>query len=121
MYYAPRMLIYYPGIPWNELVRSFASFIGTSNYRGVIFTTLLLKTIIIIWSPLKLLAQDSIGYYSPGTPPAGIKSFQPLMAKWWDFTGNQPNRIYNNWPICLKADVAVDNRSVVFLGDPASA
>ena len=102
-------------------MRSVASFIGTSNYRGVIFTTLLLTTIIIIWSPLKLLAQDSIGYYSPGTPPAGIKSFDPLIAKRWDFTGNQAAKIANHWPICLKKDVIVDNRSVVFLGDPAFA
>ena len=121
MYNVPRMLIYYPEIPWNELMRSVAFSIGRSDHRGVIFTTLLLTTIIIIWSPLKLLAQESIGYYSPGTPPAGIKSFDPLIAKRWDFTGNQAAKIANHWPICLKKDVIVDNRSVVFLGDPAFA
>jgi hypothetical protein len=109
------MLIYYSGIP-NKLMYS-----GGRLAYSVIFLILLLTTIIIIGSPLKLQAQTGIGFYSSSTPPVGIKSFQPLMAKWWDFTGNQPNKIYNTWPICLKKDVTVDNRSVVFLGDPASA
>ena len=98
-----------------------ASFIWRLDNRGAIFISLLLTTIIIIGSPLKLQAQAGIGFYSASTPPAGMKSFQPLIAKWWDFTANEPNRIYNTWPICLKADVTVDNLSVVFLGDPASA
>jgi hypothetical protein len=102
-------------------MRSGASFMGRSDYRGVTFTTLLLTTVIIIGGPLKLQAQAGVGYYSSGTPPTGMKSFEPLIAKRWDFTGNQAAKIANHWPICLKTDVTVDNRSVVFLGDPAFA
>jgi hypothetical protein len=50
-----------------------------------------------------------------------MKSFDSLIAKRWDFTGNQAAKIANHWPICLKKDVIVDNRSVVFLGDPTFA
>jgi hypothetical protein len=102
-------------------MRSGASFRGRSDYRGVISTTLLLTTVIIIGGPLKLQAQAGIGYYSSDTPPTGMKSFEPLIAKRWDFTGNQAAKIANNWPICLKKEMIVDNRSVVFLGDPAFA
>jgi len=91
------------------------------NNRLMIFLTLLLTSIIIIGSPLKLQSQSGIDFYSPNSPPAGMKSFEPLIAKWWDFRGNQPSRIGNTWPICLKADVTIDNRSIVFFGDPASA
>jgi hypothetical protein len=80
-----------------------------------------LTTVIIIGGPLKLQAQAGIGYYSSDTPPTGMKSFEPLIAKRWDFTGNQAAKIANNWPICLKKEMIVDNRSVVFLGDPAFA
>ena len=92
---------------------------GLENSRAI-FLSLLLTTIVIIGSPLNLQAQADIGFYSPSTTPAGMKSFEPLIAKWWNFRYNQPSRIANTWPICLKADVTVDNRSVVFLGDPAS-
>jgi hypothetical protein len=82
-------------------MRSGASFMGRSDYRGVTFTTLLLTTVIIIGGPLKLQAQAGIDYYSWGTPPTGMKSFEPLIAKRWDFTGNQAAKIANHWPICL--------------------
>ena len=91
------------------------------NNRGAILLALLLTTIIITGTPLKLHAQSGIGYYSPGALPAGMKSFQTLFAKWWNDRYNQPGRIANTWPICLKKEVTVDNRSVIFLGDPASA
>ena len=91
------------------------------NNRGAILLALLLTTIIIIVTPLKLHAQSGIGYYSPGALPPGMKSFQTLFAKWWNDRYNQPGRIANTWPICLKKEVTVDNRSVIFLGDPASA
>ena len=82
--------------------------LGRLDYRGVIFTTLILTTMIIIGNPLKLQAQSGIDFYSPSSPPAGMKSFEPLIAKWWDFAGNQPAGIANHWPICIKADVTVD-------------
>ena len=83
--------------------------------------TLLLTTIIIIGSPLKLQAQGGISFYSPSAPPAGMKSFEPLIAKWWDFAGNQPKGLVSNWPVCIKKDLTVANRSIVFLGNPAFA
>ena len=98
-----------------------ASLIRRLNNKGAIFLTLLLTTMIIIDSPLKLQAQADISFYSANTPPAGMKSFQNLIAKFWDWRANQPSRIANTWPICLKANVNVDDRSVVFLGDPAAA
>jgi hypothetical protein len=102
-------------------MRSGASLIGRLDYRGVIFTALLLTTMIIIDTPLKLQAQSGIDFYSPSSSPAGMKSFEPLIAKWWDFAGNQPAGIANHWRICIKADVTVDNRSIFFLGNPATA
>jgi hypothetical protein len=89
------------------------------NNRHAILLTLLLTTIII--GSTKIQAQSGIGYYSPNALPAGMKSFQSLIAKWWNDRYNQPSRIANTWPICLKKEVTVDNRSVIFLGDPASA
>jgi hypothetical protein len=86
-----------------------------------VFITLIFTTMIIIGSPLKLQAQAGIGFYSPSAPPAGLKSFEPIVEKFWDLTANEPGKIYNTWPICLKAEATVGNRSVVFLGDPASA
>ncbi|HXX97432.1 MAG TPA: hypothetical protein VEL11_10000, partial [Candidatus Bathyarchaeia archaeon] len=91
------------------------------NNRLTIFLTLLLTTMMIIGTPLNLQAQSGISFYSPSAPPSGIKSFQNLIVKFWDWRANQPSKIANNWPICLKADVTVGDQSVVFLGDPAAA
>ena len=91
----------------------------TLNNRLMIFLTLLLTSIIIIGSPLKL--QAGISFYSSSGPPAGMKSYQSLIAKFWDWRANQPSRIANTWPICLKKDITVDNRPILFLGDPAAA
>ncbi|HYA84667.1 MAG TPA: hypothetical protein VEH06_14645, partial [Candidatus Bathyarchaeia archaeon] len=104
-----------------KLMRLASTSVVRLNNWLMIFLTLLLTTIIIIGNPLKLKAQSGIDFYLPSSPPAGMKTFEPLIAKWWDFRGNQPSRIGNTWPMCLKADVTVDNRSIVFLGDPASA
>jgi len=76
---------------------------------------------IIVGSPLKLQAQVGISFYSQSSPPAGMKSYQNLIAKFWDWRANQPSKIANTWPICLKEDVTVDNRPILFLGDPAAA
>src|SRR5215831_17394074 len=90
------------------------------NNRDALLLTLLLITI-IAGSTLKIQAQSGVDYYSPNVLPAGMKSFQSLLAKWWNDRYNQPGRIANTWPICLKKEMTVDNRSVIFLGDPASA
>jgi hypothetical protein len=102
-------------------MHSGGSFIMGLDSTHAIFLTLLLTTIIIIGSPLKLHAQDGIGFYSPSVLPAGMKSLEPLIAKWWDFASNQPSKMANNWPTCIKAEVTVDNRPIVFLGNPAFA
>jgi hypothetical protein len=98
-----------------------APFRGKLDSRVTILMTMLLTTMIIIGNPLNLQAQAGIGFYSPGTPPAWLKSIQPVIAKWWDFAGNQPAGIANHWPICIKEDVTVGNKSLVFLGNPATA
>jgi len=97
------------------------SSVGRFRYTRVLLTTALLTIIIIIGNPSRLQAQAGISFYSSNTPPTGMGSLQPLIAKWWDFDSNQPSRIHNSWPICLKGDVTIGNRSIVFLGDPASA
>jgi hypothetical protein len=102
-------------------MRSVVSFIGRLDNRIAILLTLLLTSIIIIGSPLKIQAQAGVGFYSPSSPPAGLKSFEPIIAKWWDWRGNQPAKYANTWPSCFKADTVVGNQSVVFLGDLASA
>ncbi len=92
------------------------------HIQEAIFLSLLIIALLTVVTPLELRANPSgIGFYSPSSPPAGMKSFEPLIAKWWDFRGNQPAKYTIAWPLCLKADVVVGNRSVVFLGDPAAA
>ena len=65
-----------------------------------------IKPILIITSssPLKNLyaSPSGIDFYSPNSPPAGIKSLEPLIAKWWNWAMAIPNTIDKNWPQCLK-------------------
>ena len=92
--------------------------------RYMIFLILLTITIIIISSPLELYASQSVtGFYSPNSPPAGVKSLEPLIGEWWNFWVNHPPSYHENWPECFKGDGGMigNNQSVVFLGDPASA
>ena len=84
-------------------------------------SVLIIAILIVVTASESRASPSGIGFYSPSSPPAGIKSFEPLIAKWWDFRGNSPAKYTSNWPICLKADVVVGNRSVVFLGDQAAA
>jgi hypothetical protein len=96
------------------------------NIRKMIFLTLLMTTILIITSsPSKNLYASPAGidFYSPNSPPAGVKSLEPLIAKWWNWAMAIPNTIDKNWPECLKGDGGIidNNQPVVFLGNPASA
>src|SRR3954464_7559463 len=93
--------------------------------RGIIiFTTLLIIPVVILSSPSQLYASNSgIDFYSPNSPPAGVKSLEPLIAKWWNWEITNPSNIDKNWPQCLKGDGGVigNNQSVVFLGNPSFA
>ncbi len=97
------------------------------DIRKMIFLTLLMTTILIITSnsPSKNLYASPAGidFYSPNSPPAGLKSLEPLIAKWWNWRVSIPSTTATNWPECLKGDGGVigNNQSVVFLGDPATA
>lgn len=96
------------------------------DIRKMIFLTLLMTTILIITSspPKNLYASPSgIDFYSPNSPPAGLKSLEPLIAKWWNWEVTIPITVNENWPQCLKGDGGVigNNQSVVFLGNPAFA
>jgi hypothetical protein len=92
--------------------------------RGIIFPTLLMTTIIILSSPSKLYASNnSVDFYSTNSPPAGVKSLEPLMAKWWNWRTALPAATGTNWPECLKGDGGIigNNQSLVFVGDPVAA
>jgi hypothetical protein len=89
-----------------------------------LFLTLLIATILVIGSPLKLYAsQSGVGFYSNNSPPVGMKSLEPLIGKWWNFWVDHPVSYHETWPECVKGDGGTvgNNQSVVFLGDPASA
>ena len=80
--------------------------------------------LIITTNPSKNLYASPAGidFYSPNSPPAGVKSLEPLIAKWWNWQIAIPSTIDKNWQ-CLKGDGGIigNNQSVVFLGDPATA
>ena len=65
------------------------------DIRKMIFLTLLMTTIIIITSssPSKNLyaIPSGIDFYSPNSPPAGVKSLEPLIAKWWNWEVTIPS------------------------------
>src|SRR5919112_1442603 len=94
--------------------------------RKMIFLTLLMTAIIVITtsSSKSLYASPAgIDFYSPDSPPAGVKSLEPLIAKWWNWEVTIPITVDENWPQCLKGDGGVigNNQSVVFLGNPSFA
>jgi hypothetical protein len=94
------------------------------NIRSIIFLTLLMTTILILSSPSKLYASSSgVGFYSTNSPPAGVKSLEPLIGKWWNWWEDHSANMANNWPECLKGDGGIigNNQSVVFLGNPSHA
>ncbi|HKG87963.1 MAG TPA: hypothetical protein VKA95_06525 [Nitrososphaeraceae archaeon] len=90
----------------------------------IVVSLTLLITAVIISSPLESYATPSgIDFYSPSSPPAGVKSLEPLMGKWWNWRVALLAATANNWPECLKGNGGVigDNQSLVFLGDAATA
>jgi hypothetical protein len=94
------------------------------DIRIVIPFTFLMTAIIIVSSALESYATPSgIGFYSPNSPPAGVKSLEPLMVKWWNWRTGLPVATANNWSECLKGDGGTigNNQSLVFVGDPVAA
>jgi len=91
--------------------------------HGIMFLALLTTSILII-SPLRIYASPSgIDFYSPSTPPAGLKSLEPLIATWWNWWNSVPDSAASSWQGCLKGDGGTigNNQSLVFLGNPAYA
>lgn len=92
------------------------------SIQALLSLTFIIILAVVIASPLQILATPpGISFYSPSSPPSGIKSFEPVIAKWWDWRGNQPAKYANMWPSCFTSNVVIANHSIVFLGDLASA
>jgi hypothetical protein len=71
----------------------------------IVISLTLLITAVIINSPLESYATSSgIGFYSPSSPPPGVKSLEPLIAKWWNWRTALPAATATNWPECLKGN-----------------
>jgi hypothetical protein len=89
----------------------------------IILVSVLMISIIILSSPSKLYASNVVDFYSPNSPPAGVKSLEPLIATWWNWRTALPANTANNWPECLKGDGGKvgNNQSLVFVGDPVAA
>jgi hypothetical protein len=90
----------------------------------IILLTLVMAAAISFDSTLESQASPSrMGFYSPESPPNGVESLEPLMAKWWNWRTALPTDVANNWPECLKGDGGTigNNQSVVFVGDPVAA
>ncbi len=81
---------------------------------------ILVMPILVVPSPaISYAIQRTVDFYSIKSPPAGIDSLEALMAKWWNWWEDHPTQIAHNWPVCLKQNEMVGNRSVVFLANPA--
>jgi hypothetical protein len=93
------------------------------DIRGIIFPTLLMATIIILTSSSKSYATNSVDFYSPNSPPAGVKSLEPLIGKWWNWWEDHPASMAKNWPECFKGDGGAigNNQSIVFTPNTALA
>ena len=99
-------------------------FVYRLDIQILILLTFLMAAIIIVSSPLDSFATSSgISFYSPDSPPPGVKSLEPLMQKWWNWRTALTADTANNWPKCLKGNGGAigNNQSVVFVGDPVAA
>ena len=93
------------------------------SYCGVTVTFILMVSIVIFGNASKTLASNSVGFYSPNSPPSEVKSLEPLIAKWWNWWTAVPATTALNWPQCIKGDGGTigNNQSIVFLGNTAQA
>ena len=89
----------------------------------IILASLLLITVTILGNPAKIYASTSIGFYSPNSPPPGVNSLEPLIAKWWNWWLTVSAATATNWPQCIKGDGGniSNHQSLVFFGNPAQA
>jgi hypothetical protein len=62
-------------------------------------------------------------FYSPNSPPPGVKSLEPLIVRWWNWWTAMPAATALNWPQCIKGDGGKigNSQSIVFLGNTAQA
>jgi hypothetical protein len=81
---------------------------STRLYTRIIVASLLMITIVLLGNLAKIYASTSVEFYSPNSPPAGVKSLEPLIAKWWNWWNAVPAAAATNWPQCIKADGAND-------------
>jgi hypothetical protein len=51
----------------------------------IVLASILIIAIIILSNPAKMYASNSVEFYSPTSPPAGVKSLEPLIGKWWNW------------------------------------
>ncbi len=56
----------------------------------IILASILIITIVILSNPAKIYASNSVEFYSPNSPPAGVKSLEPLIGKWWNWWNSVP-------------------------------
>jgi hypothetical protein len=92
--------------------------------QALIVLTLLVTTMFIIGCPQTLQASPSaVGFYSQSSPPTGLKSLEPMIAKSWNWWNSVPASTATNWSSCMKGDGGKigNNQSVVFLGNGAFA
>jgi hypothetical protein len=89
----------------------------------IIVASVLMICIIILSSPSKLYAANSIDFYSLNSPPPGVTSLEPLIGQWWNWWEDHPTQMANNWPECFKGDGGVigNNQRLVFTPNPALA
>jgi hypothetical protein len=96
------------------------------DVRDMLSLTLLLTTMLMVTSgPSKnsYASQAGIDFYSPNSPPAGVQSLEPLIAKWWNWWEHHPATTATNWPECIKGDGGAigNNYSIVFMPNTAFA
>lgn len=103
---------------------------GTSSFNHKLKSRLttclvvLVIMVIIVTTPLKLYAAaSSVDFYSINSPPPGMKSTEPLLAKWWNWWNAIPSKIATNWPTCIKGNggTLANGQSIIFIGNPAQA
>ncbi len=98
--------------------------IGFTIRAAISLTILSIAIIIITNDPSSSYADNQgIDFYSLNSMPDGMKSLEPLIENWWNWWEDHPAGMANNWPECFKGDGGLtdNNKSIVFLADPALA
>ena len=70
---------------------------------------LLVTSILIISNSSRIYASPSaVDFYSATNLPTGLKSLEPLIATWWNWSNSVPDKPASNWQVCLKTDGGID-------------